>query len=552
MKVAIFLFLLPFNVFSQTITTVAGTGILGYYGDGLPATVAKLHIPGKVVVDNDGNLFIADSYNNRVRRVDAVTGIISTIAGTGAAGYNSDGIAATSAKLNDPVGLAFDTSGNLFIADVVNHRIRKVDKITGIITTVAGNGFGAGGLGGYSGDGIIATSAELNVPGYIAIDANNNIYISDGRNYRIRRVDVTTNIITTVAGNGISGYSGDGGPATSAKIMGPQGLSFRKKDNRYLFVADSLFGVRKIDFFTGIITTVSGNGVYGYSGDGSPATNANIEAPFDVVFDFLGNYYIAEFNGRVRKVDTFGIISTFAGNMTFGYSGDGIPATSAQLNETTGLDVDVCGNLYIADASNERIRKVTIATPILTKPAISLSGIVSAKAGTTVTVTATVAKTGSSCIIHWMNHGIEFTTTTVPSVTYTKGAGTDTITARVVSTATYGCYDSTTSTGHVVTVEPLGITPLTPKGELSVYPNPAGDVLHIDGVQSSAQYRLVNMVGVVMQTGELSGGQNSISTKGLASGVYVLEVSSFDKLTMTTANRTMTGGGRTISRIIKQ
>ncbi len=526
-------------LYAQIITTVAGNGILGYSGDGGPATAAKFHIPGKVIIDNKGNLFIADDYNHCVRKVNAVTGIINTIAGTGVAGYNGDGISATSAQLDDPCGMAFDAAGNLFIGDIINHRVRKINAVTGIISTVAGTGFGAGGLGGYNGDGIPATMAELNVPGYISIDSSDNLFISDGRNYRIRKVDSKTNIITTIAGNGISGYTGDGGLATSAELMGPQGIAFKRDDYRNLFIADSLSNVRKIDLATGIITVVAGNGTYGYSGDGAPASAASIAAPFDIAFDASGNCYIAEFPGRIRKIDTFGIIHTVAGTTVSGYNGDGIPATAAELNETVGIAIDACGSLYIADASNERIRKVTFP-PVLTVPTISLSGASSALMGSSVTITATISNSGSTYIIHWMNHGIEFTTTTIPSVTYSKPfLGNDTITARVVSTATYGCYDSTTSAGHIVATVPGGIASISLKEDFTIYPNPAHEILYLEVFKATTTYRLVSIVGAVLQQGELSSSNNSISIKALPRGIYMLEVRDNE-------------GGKTLSKIVKE
>ncbi len=351
--------LFPFVGKGQIITTVAGNGMLGFSGDGVPATAAKLHLPGKAIFDENGNMFIADSWAHRIRKVDRLTGIISTVAGTGVAGYNGDNIPATSAQLYDPVGLAMDSTGNLYIGDAINERVRKIDLTTGIITTFAGNGVGAGtGWGGFSGDGGLATNASLNAPAYITIDRKGNLYIEDGKNYRVRKVNLSSCIITTVAGNGNWGYSGDGGNATAAEFNFIQGIGVDRTGN--LFICDTNSTIRRVDLATGIITTVAGVGLSGYTGDGTPATSSKILNPFDVTVDDNGNYYIAEFKGRIRKVDTFGIIQTFAGTSSYGYNGDGIPATSSLLNETTGVSTDNCGNLYIADASNNRIRKVDL------------------------------------------------------------------------------------------------------------------------------------------------------------------------------------------------
>ena len=217
-----------------------------------------------MAVDASGNLYIADTGNNRIRKVSA-TGIITTVAGNGSAGYSGDGGPATSAQLDGPEGVAVDGSGNLYIADTCNNRIRKVSA-TGIITTVAGNG-----SAGYSGDGGPATSAQLSLPAGVAVDGSGNLYIADSGNNRIRKVSAT-GIITTVAGNGSPGYSGDGGPATSAQLNQPAGVAVDASGN--LYIADSSNNrIRKVSA-TGIITTVAGNGFDGYSGDGGPATSA--------------------------------------------------------------------------------------------------------------------------------------------------------------------------------------------------------------------------------------------------------------------------------------
>ena len=503
----------------QIITTVAG-GVIGhggYWGDGGPATAAQISLFGSLAVDANGNIYIADGGNQRIRKVDAITGIITTVAGTGVAGYSGDGLLATNAKLNAPNEVSVDGNGNIYISDVNNYRIRKVDMASGIITTFAGNG-----TNGYSGDGFPATAAEIN-GGFTAWDAFGNMYLDDGANYRIRKIDPIGNI-STIAGIGTGGCTSDGAPATSAIIsggsIGTDGLG-----NVYYTTWDSCTSVHKINISTGITTRVAGKSDHigsPYSGDGILATSCHIY-PFGTVVNGIGEIYIADYiNQRIEKVDTFGIIHTIAGTGVSGFSGDGGLATSAKISYPENVAVDICGNVYIADFNNARVRKVT-QPPILIIPTIVLAGVITASAGTSVTVTATVTKTGSSYLIHWMNHGIEFTTTTVPSVTYTKGAGTDTITARVVSTATYGCYDSKTSAGHVVTVEPLGVTPLTPKGELSIYPNPAADVLYID-VSFAAHYRLTDVVGSVVGEGKLYSGANSLPMKRLVRGVYILVV----------------------------
>lgn len=342
------------------INTIAGNGTQGYSGDNGVATSAELGQPPDVAVDSVGNIYIADAGNNVIRKVTASTGIITTVAGTGAAGYTGDGGAATSATLNFPFGLAVDGNGNLYIADANNQAIRKVTASTGIITTFAGNG-----TAGYTGDGGQATSAEIDQPLRVAVDSSGNIYFSDPNNNVIRKVTMSTGIITTVAGNGTAGYTGDGGQATNAEISNPYGVAVDGAGN--IYISDRANSViRKVTASTGIITTVAGNGTQGYSGDGGAATSAAVWGPPGVAVDSAGNIYIADLNNdAIRKVSaSTGIITTVAGNHSGGFSGDGGPATSAALSGPAGVAVDGNGNLYIADKFNNRIRVVGGTPPI--------------------------------------------------------------------------------------------------------------------------------------------------------------------------------------------
>ncbi len=339
------------------INTVAGSGTYGYSGDNGQATSAALGvIYSGVAFDAVGNIYIADSGNNRIRKVTASTGIITTVAGNGTSGYSGDGGQATSAMLSGPEGLALDSAGNIYIADTGNNRIRKVTASTGIITTVAGNG-----ASGYSGDGGQATSASLYYPYSVAFDAAGNLYIADEQNHRIRKVTASTGVITTVAGNGTAGYSGDGGQATSAELNFRWGLALDSAGN--LYIADCMNNrIRKVTASTGIITTMAGNGTAGYSGDGGQATSAELYYPAGLALDSAGNLYIADdTNNRIRRVTaSAGIITTVAGNGTAGYSGDGGQATSAELYYPSGLALDSAGNIYIADTMNHRIRVVGV------------------------------------------------------------------------------------------------------------------------------------------------------------------------------------------------
>ena len=340
--------------------------IAGGIGDWGPATSAEINNPYGVTVDLSGNIFIADSYNQRIRKVD-ISGVITTVAGSGADGFHGDGGPATSAAFHLPLAVAVDASGNIYIADNGTGRIRKVDT-SGVITTVAGNNR----LGGYSGDGGPAASAELNYPQGVAVDSSGNLYIADFGNHRIRKVDAS-GVITTVAGNGTEGYSGDGGPATSAEFDHPSSVAADSSGN--IYIADSYnHRIRKIDA-SGVITTVAGNGTDGFSGDGGPATAAQLDYPSSVTVDFSGNIYTAaNFNHRIRKVDTSGVITTFAGNGTEGFSGDGGPATLAELDHPSSVAADSSGNIYIADFVNNRIRKVNTSGIITTVAGQGITG----------------------------------------------------------------------------------------------------------------------------------------------------------------------------------
>jgi sugar lactone lactonase YvrE len=335
--------------YTGIIGTVAGTGTAGFGGDGGLATAAQLNRPTGVAVDSAGNLYFADYSSFRIRKV-STAGVISTVAGTGTAGFSGDGGLAAAAQLDRAIDVAVDSSGNLYIADTNNNRIRKVSA-TGIISTVAGTG-----TAGFGGDGGLATAAQLNGPVDVAVDSLGILYIADANNNRIRKVSAA-GIMTTVAGNGTPGFGGDGGLATAAQLNGPQFGAIDSSGN--LYIAD--FGNKRIRKVTptGIISTAAGNGTTGFSGDGGLATAAQLDRPQCVAVDSAGTLYISDFgNNRVRKVTPAGIISTVAGGGVSGL-GDGGLATAAQLNGPAGVAVDSAGSLYIGDYLNNRIRKVS-------------------------------------------------------------------------------------------------------------------------------------------------------------------------------------------------
>ena len=340
-----------FHGYSQAISTIAGTGIAGLTGDLGPATAAQMNFASAVISDAIGNLYFPDLDNNCVRKISP-SGIISTIAGSniGVAGFSGDGGPASIALLNGPQDLAFDDAGNLYIADGSNQRIRKVST-GGIITTFAGTG-----VVGFSGDGLAATSAKFWNPFYVCTDHFGNVYVSDNQNQRVRKINAS-GIITTVVGNGTSGDSGDAGAGPLAEISYPGGIKVDAAKN--LYVAEYSNRIRKIDSF-GIVSTIIGTGIAGFSGDGGSCTSALLNHPIGFIMDALGNMIFADVsNHRIRKVDGMtGVITTVAGNGTAGYSGDGMTATAAELNSPAGLCFDNSQNLIIADGQNFRIRKI--------------------------------------------------------------------------------------------------------------------------------------------------------------------------------------------------
>jgi trimeric autotransporter adhesin len=346
------IYMLPFSQY-QVINTVpfgtnsvfAGNGLYRSSGNGGPAIQASLYEPWGIAFDRAGNAYFAEFGLNRVRKV-SIDGTISIVAGTGSSGRASDGQLATSAPLNNPTGVAADSAGNLYIADSVNSRIAIVAP-NGLITNFAGGGQ-------MLGDGGPAKAALLGQPHGLAVDAAGNVYIADGLDNRIRKV-TADGVINTIAGNGQQGFSGDGGPATSASMSDPQGVAVDSTGN--IYIADSGNNrIRKVS--GGTITTVAGNGIRGFSGDGGPATVSSLNQPFGVAVDSTGNIYIADWgNNRIRKASG-GTITTIAGNGNFGFAGDGGLATKALLDDPTGLALDPSGNIYVADDGNNRIREV--------------------------------------------------------------------------------------------------------------------------------------------------------------------------------------------------
>ena len=425
---------------SGTISTVAGNGVAGFNGDGGSAASAWLSAPMAVAVDADGDLFIADTTNNCIREVNHATGVITTVAGNGTAGFGGDNGPASAAMLSGPNGVAIDGSGNIYIADTGNRRIREVNLVTGVITTVAGNG-----TAGFGGDNGPASAAMLSGPNGVAIDSSGNLYIADASNNRIRKVDHVSGVITTVAGNGTAGFDEDNDLATAAMLDAPKSIAVDSSGN--LYIGDTGNNrIREVDYVSGVITTVAGNGTAGFDGDNDLATAAMLDAPNGVAIDGSGNLYVADTgNNRIREINlSTGMIDTLAGS-SGGYGGDDGPPPAAHLSCPGGVALDCNGNLFVADAGDNRIREldpgavafVTVIPQVTTATTLSAASSTSGQ-GVTFAVTATVTA------VPIVNEGsvafYDLTTRTELATVAVDGTGR-------------ACYTSTTLslTGHTIT-----------------------------------------------------------------------------------------------------
>jgi len=337
-------------------------------------------------------VYISDTGNNRIRKVTASTSVITTIAGTGTAGYSGDKGAATAANILMPHGINLDSNGNVYFGDCCGgfNVVRKITVSTGIISTVAGTGSTTG---GYNGDNIQATAATLSTPHDVVLDSNGNLYICDVENFRVRKVTVSTGVITTVVGSGTASSTGDGSTATSATINSACYSRFDSAGNYYLSECAGN-RIRKVTVTPtaapslsphsiSVISTIAGTGSAGYSGNNGPATSAAVNHPAGLDVDSSGNVYFSDYgNNRVRKITALtGIISTYAGTGSVGYSGDGGVASSAALNNPCGLSLDSTGNMYIGDVASHRIRKITASTSVITTIAGTGSTVFSGNGG---------------------------------------------------------------------------------------------------------------------------------------------------------------------------
>jgi sugar lactone lactonase YvrE len=337
---------------SQNVYTYAGTGTAGFSGDGGSALFAQIDTPVGIAIDGSGNIYFCDFGNYRIRKITP-SGLITTIAGGGTS--TVDGVPATTAKLGPLRSITLDGSGNIYFTELGPHRVRRINT-SGILNTIAGGN----NIGAFSGDGGPAISAQFNNPSGIAVDASGNIYVADYSNNRIRMIN-SVGTVTTIAGIGTNGFSGDGGPAISAQLSSPIGIVLGTSGN-IIFTDYYNYRVREINS-SGIINTIAGTGTLGYSGDGGPATMANIGRPSGITRDVVGNiYFTDDWYSMIKKINTSAIINTLGGAAGIGYAGDGGPAALAKFHGTYGIVIDNVNNIYVTDGLNNRIREVCVSS----------------------------------------------------------------------------------------------------------------------------------------------------------------------------------------------
>lgn len=508
---------------SASATTSAGTGSVGYSGDNSAATSATLASPSAVTYDAAGNLFIADANNHVVREVVKSNGNIVTVAGSGAAGFSGDNGAATSALLDTPTGVAVDGSGNLYIADSHNNRIRKVSG--GTITTIAGTG-----VAGFSGEGSAATSAMLALPSAVAVDGSGNVYIADTNNNRIRKIAGTT--ISTVAGNGEQLFAGDGSAATAASLDSPTGVAVDAAGN--IYIADRHNQRIRVVSAGGTISTLAGSGAVNFSGadsgDGASATAASLAKPTGVSVDASGNVYIADTNNnRVRKVSN-GAIGAAVGTGVQGFDGDGGSATAATLDAPKAVGSDASGNLAVADTNNQRVRatalpviglgssavgvasntqSVTLAntgTASISVASIAFDGTFATVAGGSCSATPITLAAGASC-----TQNIAFIPTSVGAVSGSVTFGGSGVVAQKILLTGTGVQATTTTTLVSSAPTPFINEPIT--FTATVAPEGLGNATGLVSFYDGA---------LLLGTGTLTSNVATFTTTALASGTHVI------------------------------
>jgi sugar lactone lactonase YvrE len=505
----------PYQGFSQLgiITTIAGTGLGGNTGDSGLAIYARIGNPGGMVFDKYGNLYICTGGGHKVRKIDT-NGIITSFAGTGIAGFSGDGFAAYTAQFISPIYIAVNSKGNLFISDQSNHRIRKVDTF-GNITTIAGNG-----TTGFNGDNIQSSSAQLSTPEGLSFDKNDNLFFADFNNNRIRKID-TFGIITTVAGTGAPGFSGDSNLAINAMLHQPINVVSDSNGNN-IYISDFYnLRVRKVDFSTGIITTIAGNGLSSYNGDSIMAIAAQLNGVYDIKIDNSNNnlFITDRSHQRIRRINiSSGIITNVAGNGTIGFSGDNGTATNAQIYAPEAITFDQCGNLLIGDLANYRIRKVWYNTDTIPQVNIAVTPNDTVVTGALVTTNATVP-TGTITNYQWVKNGANASTNS--AYTYTPTNGDSVYCIVTVRACTGRMYTDTTTAIHLTVTGDAGVANTT-NYTTHTYPNPVIDVLHVATTETQ-HFVLHNLMGITLLQGSVDK-QNTIDMKAVPTGIYLLQL----------------------------
>lgn len=565
--------LLSNRTHAQIISTVAGDGTSAYSGDGGAATAATFSFAASLTRDAAGNTYVVDLH--RIRKIDA-SGNISTIAGGAFLGFTGDGGPATAANINigmDNSDIICDNAGNIYFTDVYNSRIRKINT-SGDISTIAGSSS----TGSHAGDGGAATAANLNRPCGLALDAAGNMYIADNLNHVVRKIDMGTGIISTIVGTpSTAGYSGDGGAATAARLRNPVAVAVDAAGNLYIAEYHNNT-VRKVSAATGIISTLAGDGTAGSTGDGGAAASARLRAPSSVGIDQVGNIFIADIsNHAIRKINIAGTISTVVGtNGTSGYSGDGGPATAARLSTVTDLYLEGDGSMYVTDLYNYRLRKVAPA-------AVALSGTASACVTSTNTLiaattggawtsgntaVATVASTGvvtgvsagTATISYAMGLGFGSTVFTVnplpvpvvsASGTLLSVAGSYTsyqwrVGGAPITGATSATYEAPadgsyavtvtdangcTGTSAAVTVAHVGINEVRTTRAWTLYPNPATEAVNVAGIAAGSKVQVMDIAGRVVYESTATASEMNVSTSNIAAGLYLVKVSGLEATT---------------------
>jgi len=522
-KIFLALLLLPLIAEAQIITTIAGNGTPGHVGDGGLATAAELNNPHGVCVDAAGNIYIADNYANFIRKINTV-GTITTIAGTGSAGYTGDNGQATAATMNGPFAVAVDPAGNVFFSDFYNNVIRKINTL-GIITTVAGNGTAT-----FLGDGGPATAAELGGPSGISLDGAGNMYIGEFNSQRVRKVN-TLGIISTIAGNGTAGWLADGVLATATELWNPNYVHATASGDVY--ISDNKnHRIRLVSAATGIITTVAGNGIGGSTGNGVPATDAELYFPGGVNFDAAGNMYIAgDVTENIRVVNTSGIITDYAGDGTLGFI-DNADALMGELYTPVDVAFDAAGNLLIADQQNNRVRRVASCARVTAQPANDTipEGAVAIYSVTSALASAIYqwqqdAGSGFADLADVLPYsGVTTNTLTISDVAAIFNASH----YRCIISNESSCTD-TSAAAILIIGDNASVMNINAAAKISIFPNPATTSLIIQlntNLRSAAegQITITNLLGQNLLSQNYNSPKVLMDVSTLPSGLYFVKV----------------------------